>query len=350
MFGGLSLSTPVLLGALALNGTPAAAAEMTVGVGGYIAFQAGFFDDDRDDGSNRDLRNETEIHVRADGRADNGLQYGARVELQATTDDGLDTDESLLYVAGTWGRVELGDEDGAADSLTVFAPTVGIGQHDGDFDDWIPETEVAFEPFDTDDSTKVSYYTPRIAGVQFGASWAPELNSEGEDVVLVDTFTADRPDNTQQDMIELGLNYETQFRGFGVLVGGAWVFGNAKDGSDREDTNAWSIGTQVSYAGFTVGGGWVDNGESDLPLAADGDVTSWNIGLAYENGPVGVATSYVSTERDGTGLFDTDLYSLGATYAVAPGLSVSADGAYFDTGDSPTGEGYLLIVESRITF
>ena len=57
-------------------------------------------------GANRNRREfqlETEIVVKADGKADNGLLYGAKIELQNSTPNagtGVGTDEASIYVGG----------------------------------------------------------------------------------------------------------------------------------------------------------------------------------------------------------------------------------------------------------
>ena len=48
--------------------------------------------------------------------------------------------EASVYLSGTWGRIELGDFDGAADTLAIYAPLVGIEQIDGDAYDFLDVT------------------------------------------------------------------------------------------------------------------------------------------------------------------------------------------------------------------
>ena len=119
-----------------------AQAQITVSLGGYTEFFAGFYDNDQPGRTNREFELETEIVVRADGKADNGLLYGAKIELQNSTGGagatGVGTDEASVYLGGTWGRLELGDFDGAADTLKIYAPLVGIEQIDGDYTDFAP--------------------------------------------------------------------------------------------------------------------------------------------------------------------------------------------------------------------
>src|SRR3954447_2170137 len=115
---------------------PVAQAQITVSLGGYTEFFAGFYDDDVPGRTSREFELETEIVVRADGKADNGLLYGAKVELRNSTptlsSPGIGTDEASVYLSGTWGRIELGDFDGAADTMAIYAPLVGLEQIEGD--------------------------------------------------------------------------------------------------------------------------------------------------------------------------------------------------------------------------
>ncbi len=56
-----------------------------------------------------------EIRFRAQTTADNGLGYGAYLELDM--DAGGSADEINLFFFGDWGRLELGDQDGAEDAM-----------------------------------------------------------------------------------------------------------------------------------------------------------------------------------------------------------------------------------------
>ena len=53
---------------------------------------------------------------------------------------GVGTDEASVYVGGIWGRIELGDFDGAADTLAIYAPLVGVESIDGDYGDFVNVT------------------------------------------------------------------------------------------------------------------------------------------------------------------------------------------------------------------
>lgn len=360
------LATTALIAASAFAAP--AKAELEVTVGGFTAFQAGFFDNDTANSSDRDFQSEAQIAVMADGTADNGLQYGAKVLLDASTSDTANSDEVGVYLAGGWGRVELGDDDGASE-LNVFAPTVGAGQINGSYDDYIEvmphllndRGDHNFTALDTDDATKVTYYTPKFAGFQVGVSYAPEANI-GESVVFTDTGV--------QDWVEMGAKYEGEFSGVGVAVGGGYTFASAPTGT--EDVRAWSLGAQLSYNGFKFGGGFTDNGDSlSAAGAANDDVSAWNVGATYENGPWGVGVSYLDIDYDTLGSDATfvrtlgagaaiggsyDALSFGGTYKVAPGLTTSADLTWYDrdadalVGTGVEGDGFVALVDVTAAF
>jgi hypothetical protein len=211
----------------------AAQAQITVSLGGYTEFFGAYYDDDSNARTNREFQLETEIVVRADGKADNGLLYGAKVELQNSTptlsSTGIGTDEASVYLGGTWGRLELGDFDGAADTLAIYAPLIGIEQIDGDAYDFLANTPTVgtragfslgglptgavVKAPDSGDATKVMYLTPRFAGFQAGVSYATQGNSQAQDVVPFDTVGG------YKDFWEGGVNYTGSFAGFSVAVG-----------------------------------------------------------------------------------------------------------------------------------
>jgi outer membrane protein OmpU len=370
-----------------------AQAQLVVSLGGYTEFFAAYYDDDVRGRTSREFELETEVVVRADGKADNGLLYGAKVELQNSTLDsgttGVGVDEASVYVGGTWGRIELGDFDGAADTLAIYAPVVGIEQIDGDAYDFLAVEQDGFaygsQPIgsmvqapDSGDSTKIMYLTPRFAGIQAGISYATQDGSESQDVVGFKTAGG------YKDFWEAGANYTGEFSGFSVA---ASVTGSTATGQDigivggptLEDFWAWQAGAQVGYGGFKVGGGYIDAGDynavSGVP-GSSGDSTVWHVGISYTAGPVAVGLSYADAEgfksgpsfdeftlAPSVGTYATSYktYGGGVAYTIAPGFVVQADVMYVDedlrnvdlaTGATATtsNEGYVAVLSTRLDF
>ena len=101
------MNPPILLGtttiAAAALYAQSAQAQLTVSLGGYTEFFGAYYDDDVPGRTSREFQLETEIVVRADGKADNGLLYGAKVELQnTTTASSVATDEASVYLASSF--------------------------------------------------------------------------------------------------------------------------------------------------------------------------------------------------------------------------------------------------------
>jgi hypothetical protein len=370
-----------------------AQAQIVVSLGGYTEFFGAYYDDDVGGRTNREFELETEIVVRADGKADNGLLYGTKVELQNDTDtSSVGVDEASVYLGGTWGRIELGDFDGAADTLAIYAPVIGMEQIDGDAYDFLSvqvpeETGTIFgappmgslvQAPDAGDSTKIMYITPRFAGFQGGVSYATQSDSEAQNVVGFKTFGG------YKDFWEAGVNYTGEVYGFSLA---ASVTGSGATGQDLgivggpslEDFVAWQAGAQLGYGGFKVGGGYIDAGDynavSGVP-ASSGDSSVWHAGISYTAGPVAVGLTYADAEgfKDrpdvalripATYATSYKTYGGGVAYTIAPGLTVQADVMYVDedlrdvatngagaiTGTTTTSnEGYVAVFSTRLDF
>jgi outer membrane protein OmpU len=362
----LLLGSTALVAAIAF--APAAHAELEVNLGGFVTTQAGFFDNDQANSSDRDFRSKSEIRVRVDGETESGLKYGARIDLLTSTSNTENARRTGLFAESGFGRVELGDLDGASGTMSVNAPTVGVGQVNGSYVNFIPTASRPagsvvdtgggmIRALDTDQATKVTYYTPRMSGFQAGISYAPEVDDQnsGEQVQFSDNT------GNQHNAIEAGLNYRTEYsNGVRVRAGATFTASDAKDGSGREDVRAWGLGLQVGYKDFTVGGGYIDNGDSNNNngVANDGE-TAWNIGGRYTTGPWGVAVSYIAEDYEsagGRGVTTAggsyDAFIVGGSYKIADGLTTGADLAFFDR-NRDTGadeDGYVLVLETKASF
>jgi outer membrane protein OmpU len=337
--------TTALLGGLLL--AQGAAAQTTVKVGGDIRFDAGWIDDDLTGANDINFLQEFRLPITMDAVADNGLQYGAMIRIRNTgqNQNAIVADRRFIYVGGDWGRIELGDEWGTTTKLEVMAPTIGIGQLDGTWGDFTSLGNFSYSHANEyDRSTKIAYYTPRFAGFQAGVSYAPERGQEGD---LADN----RIGGTHEDQIELAANYTGDFNGFGLRVGGGYTMAEAKV-AGIEDLRSWYVGAQVSVAGFTIGGGYFDDNENGGAVNAP-DQDGWNAGVTYTMGDLSLGAGY---GRVDTGNTEDTLWSLGASYRVAPGLSANLDLYFFDVENAGAGyaggknEGSMAVFRTQLTF
>lgn len=386
------LGTTALIGAAGLFAGAALAEGPKVTVGGFIDFQAGFTDQDFDSTlvtgttSERDylFQNDTEIHIRVDGKADNGLGYGAVVELEADVSDDADgegenADKTYVYLQGGWGRVELGANTDAAAALKVDASTFAraTGGIDGDWYDFVnaatitPGTTVAGPAIGgyilspdlpvahgaatsagingsfgaSEDATKVTYYSPRFSGFQFGISFAPDAGNVG----TAAGFTGDS-DGSFENVFNAGINYNGKIGQVGIAASLTGEIGEAEV-AGTEDLEAYAAGVNLTWMGWTFGGSYGDWQESGQPTAVGSDDADfWNLGVAYDFGPFGASVTYLDST-----LAENDFHNLsvGVDYKLAPGLVPYAEVNFFDLdtiGTALDNEGVVFIVGTELTF
>lgn len=370
------LSTTALVGLFAGS---AFAQGPAVSIGGFLDFQAGAVDQDFDTSgpNSRDVKfqNDTEVHVKAEGKTDNGLGYGAVVELEAdvTADgdgEGLNADKTYLFLESGFGRVELGNNTDAAEALRVDASSLAraTGGIDGDYYDFAdltgvggsglpagiapdvkfiitPNLPTAHAVGIAEDATKISYYTPRFSGVQFGVSYTPDQGDGGTAAGF-----SGRTGMDYEDVFNLGLNYTAQYDQIGVQAAATGEFGQSES-SAMEDLSAYNLGLLVSFAGFSVAGSYGDWQDSNkLVASTTGDSDYWTLGAGFEQGPFGLSVTYLdSTFADN----DLQLVSFGADYQAAPGLVPYVEVNVFDTDEAGTtvdNSGTVVIAGAELTF
>lgn len=380
----------ILLGTTALATAmfmvkPAEADPITVTLGGTFQYNFGIVDEDRDTGKRGTAsETDTEVYVGAHGKTESGLKYGAKIQLQGDQSDVKNSDETYLYLSGDWGRLEVGDQDGASERMSYHTPyAFGTGGVQGDYSNFVyrnngdanTDTFNAFtqgagttavlsggefsvdgrkfiaglnhmtKAFDSDDATKITYFSPRFEGFQFGVSYAPD----GEGSLGRDKNHTGAADERVQglaklsdfeNIYEVGLNYVNEFDGIGVAVSATYTGADAKGSTggayEFEDLASYQVGGQVSYMGFTLGGGYVNSGDSGYNTSRrnNDDAQAFNVGIQYETGPFAVGVNALFAENEGfqgtTRNNHLDVVSVGASYYLAPGLATYVEGTYFD--------------------
>jgi len=406
------LATTALIGVAFAGAAHAAApaSPISLNVGGYDDFVAGL-----DNGGytkptggktvHDDFENEFKLSFDALGKASNGVEYGANIGLWNGPEvgnnwvggqNGVTLNSGYVWMSGAFGKVLFGDEHGASD-LFVYAPTVGEGQIDGRFRDFTSNAKVADfaimpSGFDnTEHSTKVTYYTPKVGNdankLQLGVSFAPQLYNYGTDIVGTSAANGNSP---YQDIIKGVAQYTGNFKPVNVTASAQWIHGgqgagalggttlggglSSSTGGARE-FNAWGLGTQVAFNGFTLGGAYNDLGDYDTVNGGGIDQnrgqTSWNVGGKYEFDKVGVGLSYIHGKgydnmltNDTTGAGSGENYvkrynalGTGATYTWFPGLTSNLDGVVYGqaisdptTAAGGTEGGYTVLVSQRLAF
>ena len=167
-----------------------------------------------------------------------------------------------------------------------------------------------------------------MAGFQFGVSYTPDRCEEaiaGSVPIACGGSYAGLP----SDVNDIGEIYEAAFNYLGnfgdVAVRLSAGYGTGEDeigGAGRDDPIEYSLGGQISVAGFTVGGAYKKR--DNIGAIDSVDREDANLGLRYDNGPWGVGIQYAYVDADsGTGSDEMDAFEVGGSYALGPGTGSS---------------------------
>jgi outer membrane protein OmpU len=362
------------------------------------------------------LQHEAEVYFRGQTTLDNGLTIGAFIQLEAATQNDI-IDETYIYFSGSFGRVEYGSMDSVGEQMYYGAPSAIEQQSTIVRNTGMPtfatgSNAVAYPatgPSITgySDNDKVNYYTPRIAGFQFGITYQPEVCEDfGTDVIggvgsgggvgggtvtpgaagavgsggCPTGFSPSANPGQQGDLAAISVNYVNKFGP--VDVGTAFWFQKAnlegttgfgsQNGIFATDQKAMGFGVNVSAYGFTLGGGWSKNNVG--VRSNNTDRTDWNIGARYRTGPWQLGLEYGYGER-GAGLNpagaagaalpggalgragedSAEVFMAAVDYTMGPGIRFYGGIQYFNLDDNfgnPAAEndGVLFILGTRLDF
>jgi len=394
----LLLASVATLAVAAFAAGQAMAADETnnglkLGLGGYYSVQGAYgwqSDTAGKPGQNvekGDILQYGEINFVAEKTFDNGLTVGYKgvFELPVSTSDSsghavggvpaVAVRQDYGYFSGNWGRFELGQNYSPLYYMSMGAPAVN-----DEFDSIDPDfnlvnitaasatgtgtsnvlgtgnySTIGFTPFYHTGSSaglladKVVYYTPRFNGFQVGASYTPSSNRTGDGTKSATGGFAPNNiygANAQDQRLEIAAGYDASLYGVGVKVSGGYGHAQLENNlagagglsgpvvAQLKDEQSWIAGAQLSYMGWTFGGGylWDNNGQSfhSGSLNADGESNVWNAGLGYEVGPYHAGVTYYDSETDvihtATSTFKSNdelkRWVIGGGYKVAPGVDL----------------------------
>jgi len=248
-----------------------------------------------------------------------------------------------LYVSllMKYGRIELGQQDGAAYKLAQTGPLVAEAPALDDADMSFfktPDGEAFTDFFDvrtgvfaTRNFAKISYYSPRIFGIAVGASYTPHMAKD----VLPFVSAGEHVANRQENFLEGAASYEHHFGALGVTAyAGLAIANNAERTQGHGNLYDGAIGGQADYdlgdMTLALGGAYhqsngyrFDPGDAfargqthAVHLSSTLTDGSWIFGLEYSDGVAG---------REGTNpRLDAKGYEAAVGYEVNSNLQVTA--------------------------
>lgn len=351
------LGTTALVSAAAAFSAPALASDpLKVTVGGTIV--TGFYVVDQDDIGATSFQDTKipliarNIDIKAEGTLDNGMVAGALAKLQLGDDftnpninstNNASFRQLYAYLEGGFGRFEIGGTDGAAYKMHYtspwFVPGNGVDTPN------IYNNAVVFGRTSTfslmaTDANKVTYFTPRFAGFQLGASYTPDVQSGfGGGPARNALGVLPKPpagSSAITDVFELAGNYSGTIGAVDLGVDGFWTTGQTElvDTSPEE----YGFGASLGYMGFTLGGAYYESQDLGSPTggsfaisgASDVKAKTWTAGLSYGTGPWKVGVAYLDGTVDflGTQVGEVETWQTGGGYNLGSGVDLGLDVQY----------------------
>lgn len=318
-------------------------------------------------------------HITAQNMNNKDFSYGIHMGMKTTTRSNESAgkgklERSYIFLEGEqWGRSELGANVGTARAMSIKGNSVDAGENSWDtyvsLNSFSPSADYSSNNPEVQESNfltsakmvlqeskyesnheafrKVTYYTPKINGVQFGISYIPDASNKGGFAVYPNQNNETKAN--EKNAFSTGVTWE-KVLGKDHYVETALVgeIGNQKAATGRETTGAnqglfhrseaFIIGTKyvkdkmsfaLAYGNRGKSGFKKNIAESNVggPIIKPGATYFYNIGTAYQIcDKTAVSLTYLHTEKNKNTL---DLIYLGANYNMAQGVKTYAEVSYF---------------------
>ena len=279
----------------------------------------------------------------------------------------MNTDETWIFLRGGWGELRMGDEDGAVDNSIIGGQTIAAGTGGIDGSSFVV-AGIAGEgvfPTETDDSTKIRYYTPSLGGFSFGISFTPTVETVGSGSNNGD-FIANKSGPLAmeaENVTEGAVVWDGDLGGVGLKASIVGQYGRLKNGAEASIADG-GFGGKDWYSG--VGGVALDlfgfklAGSVGTDKVGDLEHQFATAGIGAALGPVNTSITAAYIWDSNNDFSDANGYDkpynivASADIALAPGLVLAGDIAYFDldqSSGSTTGDkGYAAVGRFAVTF
>ncbi len=286
---------------------------------GGAASQVAVFDDGDPLTKSPDAKVDLFARLNAQWTSPGGIIIGANVEQNSRrrASEVLEAGEIYGFVASDYGRVEVGLQDGPADTLAFAAPLVALGQVRGEFSRYAG-TQALLRALDTQDAFKVIYLSPPIGGLRGGISYSPKVRRNS-------TAVDSRERILVRDAFEFGLQFQQPVGDWILGASGGYVTGDADPITTRADLRSWTVGAEARRGPLRIGGAYVDRGDSNR---LDRGFDQWEV-----NGGIGWVTPYWGVAGSAAYTKASDrknrLFGVGGFYRIHPNIELRADVVQF---------------------
>jgi hypothetical protein len=279
------------------------------------AAQGAVFDDDNPATESPDAKADLFARINAQWTSPGGIIIGLNAEQNSRrrASEVLEAGEIYGFVASDYGRIEVGLQDGPADTLAFAAPLVALGQVRGEFSRYAG-TQALLRALDTQDAFKVIYLSPPVGGLRGGVSYSPKVRRNP-------TAVDSRERIEVNDAFEFGLQYQQVVGDWILGASGGYATGQADPVTTRADLNSWSVGAEARRGPLRIGAAYVDRGDSNR---LDRGFDQWEVngGVGWVTPEWGVAGSVALTRASDR---ENRLIGVGGYYQLHPNIQIRAD-------------------------
>lgn len=339
-----------------------AAEPIKLTVGGF--FKAAYMIVEDDDGEGEfgnensfdGFFNDAEIHFTGATVLDNGLEVGARIELEGET-DADQIDEAWIWFSGGWGEVRIGSEDealanacvvppGGTGNFSAFSPNQWGANGSGlfAFGGVFGSNSVCTGVDESSDAQKLVYISPSFGGFQLTLSYTPdgggETHADGVGPHLgmpAHTIFQSRHNVSAYATY----SYAAEDWGLTAGLGGSWE-GHSEAVEDfvhAGEQAFYQAGLNLTFGRFAIGvaGEYFDDTRDFAipPIAIQVDGWIAGVGAAYQMDAwtFGLQYSHREDENHIEGALDNfdaqqDRVVATAMYALGPGITIDGELGY----------------------
>jgi len=305
-----------------------------VSINGYYEFGYQSVSDDQSTDVD-DMYDDHEIHVSFSSTTDTGLTFGAKTEMEGSADVATThNDESSMYVSGDFGKIVMGQNDGAGSSFLTF-PGYGsnsmgsndIGTHSKNSSGTALTGAYPFPQYGRDgDNNKITYFSPSMGGFSFGYSYSDE--------------------GTDNADTSAGLSYSADMSGVGVTITAMME----DSGESTKTTENAAYGVMLTSGAFDLG---VSTGTTKTGTTVDSNTTIYGLGYAVSD-DLRVAVNGMNSENDVTNGDKYEAYGAAVNYTIASGLTLNVGMTSFEATDggstSLNNDGTVIRTSLKMSF
>jgi len=307
-------------------------AHADVSINGYYEFGYESVSDDQTSDLD-DMYNDHEIHVSFSTTTDNGLTFGAKTEIEADASN-TGNDESSMYISGDFGKIEMGQNDGAGPTFVTFPGggsnnmgSYDIGSHQNNSAGTALTGVYPFPQYGRDgDNNKISYFSPSMSGFQFGYSYSDEGTDNADTAA--------------------GLSYSTDLSGVSLTV--TAMMEDSGESTDTTENTAYGIA--LASGDIDLG---VSTGTTKTGTTIDSSTTIYGIGYAVSD-DLRLTANYLTSDNDVTNGDEFEASGLGMNYTIASGLTFNVGVMSFESTDggstSLNNEGTVIRSSVKMSF